>query len=1507
MTTSSEDRDPVELLAEEFVERQRRGEHPTLREYLERYPDLAAGIRDQFPALLMMEDPGESSGGTTSSLAAAGDAAVATRLQRLGDYRILREIGRGGMGVVYEAEQESLGRRVALKVLSDSALLDPKQIRRFDREARAAARLHHTNIVPVFGVGHQDGHHYFVMQFIEGHGLDVVIDNLRRLRRVKSVAAPVADAASASDTNSKLTPAGVAQVLLTGQFASDGPCADPSLTEPCAAAAEGARAARPTPDSWSRPFDDSSSPILAGSSGLSASSDPDRLFYRSVARIGIQVAEALDYANRQGILHRDIKPSNLLLDNRRNVWVADFGLAKTAEADDLTHSGDILGTIRYMAPERFSGHCDARSDVYSLGLTLYEVVGLLPAYQAPDRHTLMERVLHEEPERLKKRAPGVPRDLETIIAKAMARDPAARYATAAALADDLRRFVEDRAIRARRVRAAERLARWCRRNKGLAAAIGLAAAGLLAVAAVALLDAKRQAEATRQITRLARNLESESIALKRERGSLRTALIESNRRLARLDLERGQAAFEKGQIAVGMLWTVESLRMSAAANDAIGRHVAVANLSAWRRHHLEPKQIFSHGRTVGAVAFTADGKTVLTGSHDTTARLWDVATGRPRGPPMAHPGGVWDAAFGAGGKTVVTACDDGQVRFWVAATSRPAGQTPPLPKQQQSLALSPDAKVLVTNSVDATARLWDASTGRPIGQPLSHLSLVSSVALSRDGKTILTGSFDKTARLWDAASGQPLGPPMEHSDRVASVAFSPDGETILTGSYDNTARQWDALTGRAVGPPLKHRDWVRSVAYSPDGNTILTGSSDNTAQLWDAATGERIGWALEHQAAVWSVAFAPDGRSILTGCQDGKARLWDGYVGQPVGRLLEHEGLTMGPAALCPDAKSLLVAGRDDKVRRWDVATGLLLGQPLELGRVIYAIASSPDGKTILTGSWDRTARLWDAATGRPVGPPMEHSDAVLSVEFSPDGRRILTASADKTAALWDAATGRPIGQRLAHSAVVVSVAFSPDGKTVLTGSGDKTARVWDAATGLPRGPRLEHLGNVNSVAFSPDGKTILTGSNDKTARLWDASTGAPIGPPLEHSGGVWSVAFGPDGKTILTSGLDDMVRLWDAATAQPIGPPMLHPSRALGMVPRGSFSRDGRFYLTHDGNTARKWAAPVPLPDDVPRLVAWVEAATGLELDQRGSIRVLDDSARLERRSRLDQLGGPPSPDQAPRLDPIIFGGDPSARGDAWNDRGLWDRADAAYADAARARPLDRSVWLSWARSSVERGHLDRAAFTLAAAVRKMPDDPALCRNLGQVLLACGDRPAWRNWNSALLDRFTGTTSAPTADLIAWACMLGPDGTADPDAPVRLAQAAIARAPDDPSTYFPSKSLYLNTLAAALYRAGRFDEAIRRLQEYLKFRAGVSTPKDWAFLAMAHHRLGRHAQSKQWLDRLRGYHQNGDRARFWYELEIRLLRREALAVILYDPIFPTDPFARSAERRISPRPSPRS
>ena len=343
------------------------------------------------------------------------------------------------------------------------------------------------------------------------------------------------------------------------------------------------------------------------------------------------MADALEYANRQGTLHRDIKPSNLLLDNHANVWVADFGLAKTAEADDLTHTGDILGTIRYMAPERFQGKCDARSDVFSLGLTLYELIALRPAYQASDRHELMERDQRRAGtlEEAGSQRAARPRDNR---GQGELGEPSLRYATAGALAEDLRRFVEDRPIKARRVsapRAARALvqattpgwpARWVWQPGRWCWRCGLS-----------LLHSYRQARANERIGELASNLKMESNSLREERARLKTALAESRSRTARLDLERGRIACERGEIGVGMLWMLESLRMAREAGDESLQHAALFNLSAWKERHVEPRETFTHDGWVSCAVFSPDGKTIATASQDRTARLWDLATGAAEG------------------------------------------------------------------------------------------------------------------------------------------------------------------------------------------------------------------------------------------------------------------------------------------------------------------------------------------------------------------------------------------------------------------------------------------------------------------------------------------------------------------------------------------------------------------------------------------------------------------------------------------------------------------------------------------------------------------------------------------------------------------------------------------------------------------------------------------------------------------------------------------------------------
>jgi serine/threonine-protein kinase len=493
MSGSGSEPDALGRLADEFLERYRRGERPAPTEYAARHPELADQIREMFPALAMLEDVRP---GPRTLVGAAGEpCGTEPSPRRLGEYRLVREIGRGGMGVVYEAEQESLGRRVALKVLPPGALGDARQVERFGREARAAARLHHTNIVPVFAVGEEGGTHYYVMQYIEGRPLDEVLAELRLLR---IGAGPAAGPPTERGTAPAESPP-------EGRAAAGGPSAGAvarSLSQGHLNLGSRHEGAGPV-----NPGDADRSMKAGGSPAAPAAtpgplSDPRRPYAKSVAHIGIQIAGALEYAAGQGVLHRDVKPSNVLLDVWGTVWLTDFGLAKTTGTKNLTRTGDLLGTLRYLAPERFGGRADARSDVYSLGLTLYELLALRPAFGAAVEAELIAQITSEEPPRLDRLDPQLPRDLVTVVHKAMARDPADRYQSAGALAEDLRRFLDDRSILARSVSLPEQAWRWCRRNPtGAALVAALLALFLLASGAGVWFvrhQADRRAEAARQ-------------------------------------------------------------------------------------------------------------------------------------------------------------------------------------------------------------------------------------------------------------------------------------------------------------------------------------------------------------------------------------------------------------------------------------------------------------------------------------------------------------------------------------------------------------------------------------------------------------------------------------------------------------------------------------------------------------------------------------------------------------------------------------------------------------------------------------------------------------------------------------------------------------------------------------------------------------------------------------------------------------------------------------------------
>ena len=991
------------------------------------HPEHAEELRRLLPALKMLSALSEP---------APGERSPATAPGILGDFRLVREVGRGGMGVVYEAEQISLGRRVALKVLPFAATMDARQLQRFQNEVRAAASLQHPHIVPVYAVGCERGVHYYSMQFIDGYSVEAVI------RRMQS---------------------------------------EPS-----------SKANRDRAVAW-----------------------------------GIQAATALEHAHSVGIVHRDIKPANLLIDSHGQLWVTDFGLAHTATNPGLTMTGDVVGTLRYMSPEQAAakhGLVDHRTDVYALGATLYELLTLRPAVAGTDREEILRNLTLEEPKKLRRLNRAIPTDLETIVLKALANDPAQRYSSAQHLADDLERMRRGEAILARPVGWLGRWQRWRARNPLLArvsAALILAIIVMLGglLIGIALITEKRDAAERNLALAQAREME------------LRRLLYPFTMRLAQQAWGHGEVEF-----ADQLLAKFEP------------RADGTEDLRDFAWYYLRqlcqappPESWAGHRGDAYDLAFAPDGKELATSGHDGAVRLWDPATGKTKEVIRASSTEVNCAAYSPDGKTLATAADDGLIKLWDRATLKEKVTLRGHKSKAIAVVFSQDGKQLISGGNDGTVRIWDVATAKDVAHLEGPGNEVKALALSPDGKFIASigwpNSKGETLFLWDLATRRCQW--RSHSQTGGDcLAFSPDGRKIVFGEH-RFVQLIDAVRGEALSTWEGHRDTVQSVAISLNGTLLASCGDDGRLFVRDLPSGKLRHQFVASPDRLWCATFSPNGVSLFVTTSSG-AVLRFNTKAPCSSTLFTVPGLSHG-IHLSPDGQTAIVDGKPGHASVWDLAQGTRLG---ELPEFQNFMGYTHSGRQFVLRTNDNKCRMCDTASAKPIctfayGQIALDSTGVNGALGVPGGIRFV-----------DVASGRIEGE-IRHD--VAPIAYAPDGKTLVGLTDDAKIELWDVATQKLKCSWPGAFADIRLV-ISPAGNTLAVSYPHGVVKLLSCDAKQRLPTLAVDSPSIGCMAFSPDGRTLAT-GSGNQIKLWHVATGQEMVTLVAHPESIASLA----FGRDGR------------------------------------------------------------------------------------------------------------------------------------------------------------------------------------------------------------------------------------------------------------------------------------------------------------------------------------------------------------
>ena len=955
----------------------------------------------------------------------------------------------------------------------------------------------------------------------------------------------------------------------------------------------------------------------------------------------IDLCNAIAYAHSRHVVHRDIKPANVMVGEFGETVVLDWGLAKARKGHDAhasvieqsimsmnlgseiksakTNYGQLLGTPAYMPPEQALGHTDKideRSDIYSLGVVLYEILtGRLP-FKAKTIKDLITHVIYEEPTSIREVEPDTPLELAAICERAMRKSPSERYASAKELADEVTRFQSGALVNAYVYSTKDLMSRFLQRYRS---AIYVAAAAVVLGALVSgvyvfqITHARNVAIEQQEIASAERDHAREAEAeAQRQRQAVEEERNESERQrkiaevqsyYSSIQLASGKISQKQYPLARKILWSTseeyrnwewgfylnqcyQSLatledhadRVLGAAFSPDGTRIATIagnHAKIWNVANVTLQfTLEGHAEKVWNASFSPDGKRLLTVSWDLSVKVWDVARGALLS-TLEGDADVASAVFNADGTRVLTAADN-FARVWDVRSGKLLLTIKGHTETVENASFSPDGTRIVTSSWDRTAKVWDAETGALERTLSGHNYGVMNAAFSPNGDRIVTVSKDNTAKVWDAHSGKELNTLFGHSDEVWSVAFSADGKRLVTVSWDKSARVWDTSDYHLLTTLDGHELSIESAQFSPDGRTVVTASRDRTAKVWDAGDGKHVATLTGHAGEVWAASFSPDSASVVTASEDKTARIWS------VPRIAEKgkeeddvagtaEGLTS--ATFSSDNTQFVTTSRDQTVKVWEVDGGTLkLTLEGHKGDVNSA-AFSPDDSLIVTGSGDNSAKIWDAEDGALLSTLEGHTDAIDNASFSPDGTLVVTASRDKTVRIWNVEQGTLLNSLTGHIDGVVSTAFSPDGQTVVTASWDGTAKLWNVADGALLHTLEGHSDGVMNAVFSPDGSRIATVSKDETARVWDARTGQLLASLEGHASEILSASFSPDGTRIVTASADKTAMVWNAED----GSLLVSLEDPGGGILSASFSADGATIVTASGDKSTKTWSTVP------------------------------------------------------------------------------------------------------------------------------------------------------------------------------------------------------------------------------------------------------------------------------------------------------------------------------------------